>query len=173
MQEIAAEIVVSRIQDWLHTRAGAYDQVIIDCPPSISSLSLSALKAADEILVPMTADQFSLHGLPILLRSLDKYRDVLDIEAMIGGVVLSMFPPAEQSESRAKAQRYAKDIDKLCEAASPAIRCLKAKISRDPAYPDSFVGKEPLPFSTNPQHGALVDELQAVAEELRLVGEVL
>jgi chromosome partitioning protein len=173
VQEIAAEIVVSRIQDWLRTKDGAYDHVIIDCPPSISSLSLSALKAADEILVPMTADQFSLHGLPILLRSLDKYREVLDIDAMIGGVVLSMFPPAEQSESRAKAQRYAKDIDKLCAAASPAIRCLTAKISRDPAYPDSFVSKEPLPFSTNPQHGTLVDELQAVAEELGLVGEVI
>jgi hypothetical protein len=108
-----------------------------------------------------------------LLRSLDKYRKVLDIEAIVSGVVLSMFPPAEESEPRAKAQRYAKDIDKLCRAASPAIRCLKAKISRDPAYPDSFIHNEPLPFSTNPQHGALVDELQAVAQELGLVGEVV
>jgi len=169
VQEIAAEIIISRIQDWLIKKYDAYDHVIIDCPPSISSLSLSALRAAGKILVPMTADQFSLHGLPILLRSLGNYRELLDIKATIAGVVLSMFPPAGKTESRARAEQYAKAINDLCGAADPSIRCLTARISRHNAYPDSYVRKEPLPFSTDTEHRRLIDELRGVASELGLL----
>lgn len=169
VQEIAAEIVVSRIQDWLRTREGAYDHVVIDCPPSISSLSLAALKAADKILVPMTADMFSLHGLPILLRSLARYKDVLDIEATIAGVVLSMFPPAEERVERARAEQYAKEIDALCAKPVHAIHCLSARISKSEAYPESFVRREPLPFSSDSQLHGLVAELEALTLELGLV----
>lgn len=172
VQEIAAEIVVSRIQEWISTKRGAYDHVIIDCPPSISSLSLSALKAAEKILVPMTADQFALHGLPILLRSLDKYREVLDIKAKIAGVVLSMFPPARKVEPRARAEQYAKAIDALCGEANPSIHCLTARISRHQAYPESFVSKTPLPFLSDTSHRGLIDELEEVASELSLLGGV-
>lgn len=170
VQEIAAEIVVSRIQEWLKSKHGAYDHVIIDCPPSISSLSLSALKAADEILVPMTADQFSIHGLPILLRTLDKYREVLDIEAPIAGVVLSMFPSAGNSERKATAEGYATVIAAICDRADPPVRCLSARVSRNRAYPDSFADRVPLPFSDDPKDSKLIDELQDLATELGLLG---
>ena len=167
VQEIAAEIVVSRIREWLDGKHQAYEQVIIDCPPSISSLSLAALKAADDILVPMTADQFALHGLPMLVRSLDKYRDVLDIESRIAGVVLTMFPSKQKAEDRTAAEQYAREIGKLCAAASPPLRCFEARISRHKAYPESFARREPLAFSA--EHAALVAELQALAVEAGLV----
>jgi chromosome partitioning protein len=172
VQEIAAEVVVSRIREWLRAKEGAYDNVIIDCPPSISSVSLSALMAADKILVPMTADQFSIHGLPILLRSLEKYKEVLDIEATIGGVVLSMFPPKGTSKRRKIAEGYENSIRDMCAAASPSIRCLNAKISMHRAYPESFFSKEPLPFSTKTRNPALIKELQELASELGLAGGV-
>lgn len=173
VQEIAAEIVVSRIQDWISTREGAYDHVIIDCPPSISSLSLAALKAADKILVPMTADLFSLHGLPVLLRSLAKYKDVLDIEATIAGVVLSMFPAVQERVQRARAEQYATEISALCAKPGHDIRCLNSKISKNEAYPESFVSRDPLPFSRNRQHKGLVAELTSLAVELGLVKGVV
>lgn len=168
VQEIAAEIVVSRVREWLDGKHQAYEHVIIDCPPSISSLSLAALKAADEILVPMTADQFALHGLPILVRSLDKYRGILDIEAKIAGVVLTMFPPKQKVEARRAAEQYAEAIGKLCAAASPPLRCFEARISRNKAYPESFARREPLAFSA--EHAALVVELRALAVEAGIVG---
>ncbi len=168
VQEIAPELIVSRIESWLASRQGAYDQVIIDCPPSISSLSLSALKAADEILVPMPADQFSIHGLPVLLRSLEKYREVLDIEAKIAGVVLSMVPPGPHVSL--SVEIYADSIADLCSAQSPPLTCLSARITRNDAYPDSFVNRRPLPFSEDPAHAELVEELDALAWELGLAG---
>jgi chromosome partitioning protein len=169
VQEIAAEIVVSRIQEWLVPKYGAYDHVIIDCPPSISSLSLAALKAADKILVPMTADQFALHGLPILLSSLSEYRKVLDINAAIAGVVLSMFPPVRDEEARSSAQQYAEDIDALCKKADPPLRCLTARISKSDAYPRSYVKREPLPFSNGASYQELIRELDEIVAELNLL----
>lgn len=170
VQEIAPELIVSRIETWLASKQGAYGQVIIDCPPSISSLSLSALKAADEILVPMPADQFSIHGLPVLLRSLEKYRKVLDIEAKIGGVVLSMFPPGRDVDALTVAEGYASAIAGLCGDQSPPLRCLSARITRNEAYPASFAQRRPLPFSEDPADAEVVEELDALARELGLAG---
>ncbi|MGK4007466.1 hypothetical protein WMF31_32895 [Sorangium sp. So ce1036] len=118
----------------------------------------------------MAADQFSLHGLPLLMRALEEYKKVLDIKAKVAGVVLSMFPPARDVEQRAKAERYVKAISDLCAAQKPAVRCLSAVISRDEAYRDSFERNEPLPFSGDPAHARLVDELEAVAHEVGLLG---
>ncbi|KYF56545.1 hypothetical protein BE04_10555 [Sorangium cellulosum] len=170
VQEIAAEIVVSRIKKWLPRAGDAYEHVIIDCPPSISSVSLAALKAADKILVPMTADQFSLHGLPLLMKALREYKKVLDIRAKVAGVVLSMFPPSRHAIQRAKAQGYVQAIGALCAAQRPAVRCLSARISEDEAYRNSFEANEPLPFSDKPEHEPLVAELDAVAHEVGLLG---
>jgi chromosome partitioning protein len=166
IQEIAAEIVVSRIKDWLETLGGKYNRIIIDCPPSISSLSLSALKAAHEILVPMPADQFSVNGLPLLFKGLDQYRDVLGIEARIAGVVFSMFPPVRRKTERQKAEQYKSEIELLCD--SLGLSCLKSTISMNPAYPKSFVSRRPLPFdpAKNPTPIKDVDQL---AIELNMV----
>ena len=144
--------------------------MIIDCPPSISSLSLSALRAAQRILVPMTADQFALHGLPILLRSLEKYREVLDIKAVVAGVVLSMFPPATDKEATMKAQQYARSISDRCSQSIPPVRCLDARISRHDAYPNSFVSQTPLAFSDDPELVPLVSELQDLWGEIAPAG---
>ncbi len=170
VQEIAAELIISRITQWLRTKGNAYDQVIIDCPPSINSLSLSALKAADKILVPMTADPFSIHGLPLLLDSLKKYKDLFKLKAEIAGVDLSMFP-GSSNPRRAIAKRYQKEIRTLCASwTKPTIRCLSQPISEHDAYRDSFAKREPLPFSINPAHPQLIDELETVASEVSLVG---
>ena len=167
VQEIAAEIVVSRIKDWLETLRGKYNRIIIDCPPSISSLSLSALKAAEKILVPMPADQFSVNGLPLLLRSLHQYKGIFEIEARIAGVVLSMFPLAKEKSARTKADQFKVQIQQLC--TTSRISCLSSKISKDAAYPESFVSQQPLPFNPS-KHKTRIDEIDQLAIELKLVG---
>lgn len=171
VQDIAAELVVSRIEEWLGDKGDKYDQVIIDCHPSISSLSLAALKAADDIVVPMLSDAFSLRGLPLLFESLRKYRLPLGIEASIAGVIFMMFPsPRIQRQFKTIATGYALKIAQLCDAADPPIRCLETRISKDQAYPNSFDTRPPLPFMAEGAPSFLLEELEQVASELGLSG---
>lgn len=170
VQEIAAEVVVGHIHRWLRATRDMYEQVIIDCPPSISSLSLSALRAADSILVPMSADAFSIHGLPLLLRSLAEYKSVLNIRATIAGVVMSMFPPAGDAEQRRKAEKYQRQLAEMCARASPAIVALTSPISKSGAYPLSFEQRAPLPFSADVEHEPIIAEIESLARELGMTG---
>jgi len=64
----------SRLQDCLRLTARPYDFVVIDCPPSLGILTFNALRACDEILIPVEIGFFSLNGVTNLLRALRRYR---------------------------------------------------------------------------------------------------
>ena len=70
---------------------GKYDFIIIDCPPSLELLTLNALCAADEILIPVQCEYYALEGLTELMNTLKmvrkKYNRYLDIE----GVLFTMY----------------------------------------------------------------------------------
>jgi chromosome partitioning protein len=65
--------------------------IFIDCPPSLSFLTINALTAADSVLVPIQTEFFCMEGLPDLLRTLDEVRAYLNPSLHIEGVVLTMF----------------------------------------------------------------------------------
>lgn len=69
----------------------AYDRVLVDCPPSLDLLTLNALTAADEVLIPIQCEYYALEGLTQLMRSLRMVREELNPELRIGGVLLTMF----------------------------------------------------------------------------------
>jgi chromosome partitioning protein len=68
-----------------------YDIVLIDCPPSLSLLTVNALVAADSALVPLQTEFFALEGLSQLLLSVREVRDSANENLRIEGVVLTMF----------------------------------------------------------------------------------
>lgn len=70
---------------------GAYDRVLIDCPPSLDLLTLNALAAADEVLIPIQCEYYALEGLTALMRSIRMVREELNSGLKIGGVLLTMF----------------------------------------------------------------------------------
>ncbi len=65
--------------------------IFIDCPPSLSFLTINALAAADSILIPIQTEFFCMEGLPDLLRTLDEIRSTLNPSLSIEGIVLTMF----------------------------------------------------------------------------------
>ena len=69
----------------------AYDRVLVDCPPSLDLLTLNALTAADEVLIPIQCEYYALEGLTQLMRSIRMVREELNPDLKIGGVRLTMF----------------------------------------------------------------------------------
>jgi chromosome partitioning protein len=65
--------------------------VLIDCPPSLTLLSLNALAAAQSVLVPLQCEFFALEGLSQLLSTVEQVRESLNPDLTIQGVVLTMF----------------------------------------------------------------------------------
>jgi chromosome partitioning protein len=71
----------------------AYHRVLLDCPPSLDLLTLNALTAADEVLIPVQCEYYALEGLTQLMQSIRMVREELNPRLRVGGVLLTMFDP--------------------------------------------------------------------------------
>jgi chromosome partitioning protein len=68
-----------------------FDYILIDCPPSLSLLTLNALAAAHSVIVPLQCEFFALEGLSLLLRTIETVKANFNPALEIKGVVLTMF----------------------------------------------------------------------------------
>lgn len=71
--------------------ADNYDYVIIDCPPSLSMLTINAMTTANSVLVPIQCEYYALEGLSQLIHTVELVRDRLNSELTIEGVVFTMY----------------------------------------------------------------------------------
>ena len=68
-----------------------YDFVIIDCPPSLSMLTINAMTTADSVIVPIQCEYYALEGLSQLIHTVELVKDRLNSKLEIEGVVFTMY----------------------------------------------------------------------------------
>ena len=68
-----------------------YDYIIIDCPPSLSMLTINAMTTADTVLVPIQCEYYALEGLSQLIHTVELVKERLNPELEIEGVVFTMY----------------------------------------------------------------------------------
>ena len=88
MQEIAREI---RLKNALQTVENDYDFVLIDCPPSLTLLTLNGLVAANGVIVPMLCEYYALEGISDLIATVRKIRQAINPRLDITGIVRTLY----------------------------------------------------------------------------------
>lgn len=68
-----------------------FDFILIDCPPSLNILTVNAMVAADNVIVPLQSEFFALEGLSQLMLTVREIRDTANAKLRIGGIVLTMY----------------------------------------------------------------------------------
>ncbi len=70
---------------------GGYDEILIDCPPSLGLLTINALTAANEVIIPVQAEYYALEGLSQLIAIVRRIKEGLNPDLTIRGVLITMF----------------------------------------------------------------------------------
>lgn len=78
------------LRRYLDTVRDSYDVIILDCMPSLGMLTINALAAADQILIPVQAQYLSIMGLELLLRTVAKVKRQINRSLSIAGIVVTM-----------------------------------------------------------------------------------
>jgi len=90
---LGAEDRADRLRRALDAMGDDYDFVLVDCPPSLGTLTVNALTAADLVLVPLQCEYYALEGLSQLVATIERVRDAVNPGLAIFGVLLTMFDP--------------------------------------------------------------------------------
>ena len=96
---------------YLNDSRGSYDYVLIDCPPSLSLLTIMALVASNSLVVPLQAEFFALEGLTQLMKTIERIKSNLNPELIIKGILLTMYDKRNKlsAEVEKEAREYFKD----------------------------------------------------------------
>jgi len=106
-----AFILKEEIMAYLKDSRASYDYVLIDCPPSLSLLTIMALVASNSLVVPLQAEFFALEGLTQLMKTIDRIKNNLNPALIIKGILLTMYDKRNKlsSEVEKEAREYFKD----------------------------------------------------------------
>ena len=88
---VAALSRETRLKSVLVPISARYEYVLIDCPPSLGLLTLNALTAASEVLIPVQAEYYALEGLSQLTSVVQRIREALNPSLRLTGVLVTMF----------------------------------------------------------------------------------
>lgn len=119
-----------RLRDALAKKPLAYDFILIDCPPSLTLLTLNAMVAADCVLVPLQCEFYALEGLSQLIKTIERVKQKLNPVLEIQGVVLTMFDKRSSLNEQVASDVRQHFGDKVYDTAIPR----NVRIAEAPSY---------------------------------------
>ena len=136
---VALERRNERLRDALRTAQGDYDFVLIDCPPSLSLLTLNGLCSAHGVVVPMQCEYFALEGLSDLVNTIKQVHANLNPALQVIGLLRVMFDPRITLQQQVSAQLEAHFGDKVFKAVIPR----NVRLAEAPSYGQAGVVFDP------------------------------
>ena len=103
-----AFILKEKIADFTSNNKDKYDYILIDCPPSLSLLTVMALVTSHSLLVPLQAEFFALEGITQLMKTIERIKANLNQSLEIRGILLTMYDKRNKlsSEVEKEARKY-------------------------------------------------------------------
>lgn len=107
-----------------------YDYIVIDCPPSLGMLSVSALRAADQVLIPLQCEYYSLEGLASMSKTIEEINSSTGDEIKISVILRTMFDIRNKSARDVSSELEKHFANELCSTIIPR----NVKLSEAPSY---------------------------------------
>ena len=95
-----AFILKYKLTAYLNSSRGYYDYILIDCPPSLSLLTIMALVSSNSLLVPLQTEFFALEGLTQLMKTIERIKVSLNPDLKIRGILLTMYDKRNKLSSQ-------------------------------------------------------------------------
>ena len=102
-----AFILKSKLAPYLNDSRGSYDYILIDCPPSLSLITVMALVSSHSLVVPLQTEFFALEGLTQLMKTIERIKVSLNPELQIRGILLTMYD--KRNKLSAQVEKEARD----------------------------------------------------------------
>lgn len=158
---------LTKLRKALRPAEGKWDSVVIDCPPSLGGFSANAIVAADDVIVPCTLRQFSIHGLEHVCEVIQSTREEgLNPDVKILAIVLNQF----KSDSKRKTvferdiwtdveARYGKQI--LPSSVPASIKIEEALYAKLPVWEYAYIAKDETARVAGAAYRGVVSDLVA------------
>ena len=106
-----AFLLQDKLNNFLRSNSAEFSYVFIDCPPSLSLLTVMALVASNSLIVPLQTEFFALEGLTQLMKTIERIKDRLNSNLSIRGILLTMFDKRNKlsSQVESEARNYFKE----------------------------------------------------------------
>jgi|TARA_B110000444_G_scaffold4301_1_gene4092 chromosome partitioning protein len=108
-----AFILKVKLAAYLHNSRASYDYILIDCPPSLSLLTVMALVSSNSLVVPLQTEFFALEGLTQLVKTIERIKANLNPELKIRGILLTMYDKRNKLSSQVEKEARDYFTDKV------------------------------------------------------------
>ncbi len=119
-----------KLTAYLNDSRGAYDYILIDCPPSLSLLTVMALVSSNSLLVPLQTEFFALEGLTQLMKTIERIKVSLNPELSIRGILLTMYDKRNKLSSQVEKEARDYFNEKVYSTVIPR----NVRLSEAPSY---------------------------------------